>query len=53
MLAIFLGTLFPTTITAYIVSGAFVLVFGYWLFTVYGNFRRLIKIKKLEKKLVN
>jgi hypothetical protein len=24
---------------------------GYWVFTVYGNTRRLIKIKELEKKL--
>lgn len=51
MLAIFIGTLFPTVTTAYIVGAGFVLNLIYWLYVVYGNLKRFSRIKKLERIL--
>lgn len=51
MVAIFVGTMFPTTATAFMVGAAFILNIIYWLFTVYGNIKRLSRIKKLERIL--
>lgn len=46
-----IGSLFPSIVGTGIFVSALMIGFGYWLFTVYGNTKRFIEIKKLEKLL--
>ncbi len=42
---------FPEADPRYSFAGSTLIGLGYWLFTVYGNTKRFMRIKKLEKLL--
>lgn len=50
LLISFLSVLDPNS-TGFVVPAGLVIAVGYWVFAVYVNFMRLVKIKKLEDKL--
>jgi len=50
LLISFLSVLDPES-SGFVVPAGLIISIGYWLFTVYGNTVRFIKIKDLEKKL--
>ena len=46
-----IGSLSPIMVGTGIFAVSMVIGFGYWLFTVYGNTKRFMKIRELEKLL--